>query len=110
LALLGAPGRLQRADTAPRAMTDRGEAVGWMYTVDAVAVASADRPDIAPRRAMGLMQGFEWLVRRNEHLGGLVQLIEAEGTPAPGGELELRRIGIISGVMQRFAVYVNAIL
>lgn len=109
LSLLGSAGRMQRGDAAALAIVDTGEAAGWVYTVDAVAVASADRPDIAPRRAMAMMQAFEFLVRRNEHLGGLVQLIQAESPPAPGGEIEVRKIGLISGVMQRFSVYVEAI-
>lgn len=83
---------------------DTGQVAGMAYTVDAVAVAAADTPEVASRRALALIQGMERLVRRNEHLGGLVHLIHAEGPPAPGGEVEHARDGILSGVMQRFSV------
>jgi hypothetical protein len=109
LELLGAPGRIMRSDQAAASFElDTGEMAGWSYAIDAVVVAQADRPEIASRRALAMCQGFERLVRRNEHLGGLVELIASDGPPAPGGEVERGRIGLISGVAQRFHVAVKA--
>lgn len=108
LELFGAPGRPIRSDHAPSFEFDTGELTAWSYAIDAVTVADGDRPEIAARRAMALMQGFERLVRRNEHLGGLVELIASDGPPSPGGEVERGRHGLISGVAQRFHVEVKA--
>ncbi len=105
LELFGAPGHQQQADHSPFEV-DSGQVAGWSYRIDAVTVAQADRPEIAARRAMAMMQAFERLVRRNQHLGGLVQLIAADGPPAPGGEVEHGKLGLISGVAQRFQVEV----
>lgn len=107
LMLLAAPGRTMPGNRG-RWELDTGQSVEWIYVVDAVSVAVSDRPEQASRRALALSQGYERLVRRNEHLGGLVQLITAEGPPAPGGEVEQAKSGILSGVMQRFQVTVRA--
>lgn len=104
LSLIAQPGRVQRGSGASMFEVDTGELSGWVYVIDAITVASADRPQIAARRALGLMQGFERLVRRNRHLGGLVQLIAAEGPPEPGGTVETGKHGVLSGVRCRFQV------
>lgn len=97
LMLTGGPGRTLFDD-------DTGDVSDWNYVINAVSVATADRPDIAARRAYALAQGFDRLLRRNQSLGGLVQLIRPEAPPAPGGEIEDRKDGVLSGVMQRFTV------
>jgi len=106
LELLGAPGRMQQTATSAVFEVDTGEVAGFIYVIDVVAVADGDRPTIAARRAMALSTGFSRLVRRNEHLGGLVQLIASDGPQAPGGEVERGKGGLVSGVAQRYRVEV----
>lgn len=101
LQLFGMPGRVQQAGEY-----DTELVVGWTYLVDAIAVSCDDQADPALRSALALMDGFERLVRRNApSLGGLVELITAEGPPAPGGPVDTEQSGNIAGVMQRFRVY-----
>lgn len=100
LQLFAMPGRLQASQ-----VYDQEAITGWEFIVDAVVVEANDRADPALRSALALMDGFERLVRRNApSLGGLVELIAAEGPPAPGGPVASENAGNIAGVMQRFRV------
>jgi hypothetical protein len=103
LQLLGAQGNAV-VDSSGRAVEiDQGGLAMYWYTVDAVVVTQSDRPEAVTRRAMALSTALERLIRRNQNLGGLVQLIRPEGPASPGGEVESKRVGILSGMMQRYS-------
>ncbi len=106
LELIGGPGRQQTASQGIAMEADTGEFVGWTYVIDAVVAAEADQAEPAQRQAHALIDGYERLIRRNEHLGGLVQLISAEGPPYPGGSIERQAGGNLAGAMIRFRVEV----
>jgi hypothetical protein len=100
LQLFAMPGRLQ-----PTQVFDQEAIAGWESMIDVIVVEGNDQADPALRSALALADGFERLVRRNApSLGGLVELIAAEGPPAPGGPVEREMAGNVAGVMQRFRV------
>jgi hypothetical protein len=100
LELFGAPGQVQL-----RGDFDTELVAGWLWRVDAVVVNENDQAEPALRGALALADGFERLVRRNApSLGGLVELISADGPPAVGGPVEHEGSGNLAGVMQRFSV------
>jgi len=97
LQLLGAEGVV-----IPGTQADQSSLAIWEYVIDAVTVVVDDDPNAATRRAMAYSDAFDRLLKRNEHLGGLVYLIFADGTPVPGGEVEQSGSGVVSGIMQRY--------
>jgi len=88
----------------PDTQVDQAPIALYQYTVDSVIVIEDSNPDAASRRALAYSDAFERLVRRNEHLGGLVYLIDSDGPPVPGGEVETTRTGVLSACLQRFHV------
>lgn len=107
LYILGQPGRVQTATGGEFVTDQRGLIVGWTYLVDFIAVAADDRAETAERAAYALMFGWQRLVRRNEALGGLVEMLSPEGPPVTGGPVSAAKSGNLAGVMQRFRVYVE---
>lgn len=104
--LVGMPGRLQTASGGAFVVDQQEQVAGWIFTVDCVVMASNDRAEIAERHAYALMDGWERLLRRNPYLGGLVQLLEAEAPPAPGGAVNQGKSGNVAGIMLRLYAYV----
>jgi hypothetical protein len=77
--------------------------------VDAVVITHGDDPSWVQREALMLVDAFEHLVERNEFLGGLVELITAEGPPAPGGARIAQGVGLLAAASVRFTAMARRI-
>lgn len=102
LQLLAAPGRPVTDANGVAMEIDQGTVSMDWHVFDAVIVTQADRPDPAARRALALCDALDRLISRNQNLGGLVYICRSVGPPSPGGEVESRRVGLLSGMVQRY--------
>lgn len=81
----------------------------WHYGIRATAICSGTGdPEAAQREAIAMLEALESLTARNESLGGLVNLIRAEGPPQSGGYGKIEG-SIVAGAQIRFGVTVERI-
>lgn len=106
LELVGRPGRVQQSVHGPRFIDSAVD--GEIYTIDAYTWAStSDDPRRCQLEAMALSYCFKSLIKRNEQLNGLVQLIQPLGPVEALGNIPPAVSG--SNMMSsacRFEVYV----
>lgn len=105
LFLVGMPGRLQVAQSGSPFRDESVE--GDIFAVHAVVFGgTSDDPIRAQEEAIVLAQCFRSLVRRNEHLNGLVQLIQPVGPTEPNASLAPWNPGTtVPSARVRFEVY-----
>lgn len=82
---------------------------GQSYRVDAITFCGQDEPQLAQREALIMARAFERLIRRNEQLGGLVELIQPIAPIEPGGTGPAKNGGIVGAARQRYEVLVLAV-
>lgn len=108
LELVGRPGRVQQSTVGSRFTADAGLAEGEIFTIDAYAWAgTSDDPRRVQLEAVALMYSFKMLLKRNEQLNGLVQLIQPLGPVEALGNIPPAKQGTnTQAAACRFEAYV----
>ena len=104
LQIIARSGGLQADDHGVVFRDDRVQ--GQIYHVDATVIVNKDIPTYADRAAVIMARAFERLVRRNETLGGLVQLIQPRGPIEV--ETQTAKPGDVAAARSALEVYVLA--